>query len=97
MLNSTYQDLVLHEVPRRTIEHDIRLFLEHQLGTVREECVLAPLVKLAVPLFIYIVTVCRYIGTNMSNPTAYSNKDVNFRRCVEYFKSLCHGLESLLP
>jgi hypothetical protein len=27
MLNGTYQDLVLHEVPKSTIEHDIRLFI----------------------------------------------------------------------
>ena len=41
MPNGTYQDLVLHEVPRHTIEHDIRLFLEHKLGVIRKERMLA--------------------------------------------------------
>jgi hypothetical protein len=35
MPNGTYQDPVLHEVPRRTTEHDIRLFLELEVGMVR--------------------------------------------------------------
>ncbi|EUC26647.1 hypothetical protein COCCADRAFT_66777, partial [Bipolaris zeicola 26-R-13] len=70
MSNGTYQDLVLHEVLRSTIEHDIRLFLEHELGIIRKERMLASdwpaqqhilaLVELAVPLFIYAATVCRY-------------------------------------
>ncbi|RYO48185.1 hypothetical protein AA0116_g12702 [Alternaria tenuissima] len=69
MPNGTYQDLVLHEVPRRTIEHDISLFLEHELGVIRKERKLASdwpakqqiiaLVGLAVPLFFYAATVCR--------------------------------------
>ena len=37
MPNDTYQDLVLHEVPRNTIEHNIRLFLEHELGVIQKE------------------------------------------------------------
>jgi hypothetical protein len=41
MANSTYQDLVLYEVPRSTIEHDICLFLEHELGQVRKEHMLS--------------------------------------------------------
>src|SRR5439155_16561086 len=35
MSDGTYQDLVLHEVSKRTIEHDIRLFLEHELREIR--------------------------------------------------------------
>ena len=34
MPNSTNQDLVLHEVQRSTIEHDIQIFLEHELGAI---------------------------------------------------------------
>ena len=34
MLDRTYQDLILHEVPKRIIKHDIRLFLEHELGEI---------------------------------------------------------------
>ncbi|KAF2177552.1 vegetative incompatibility protein HET-E-1 [Zopfia rhizophila CBS 207.26] len=78
MPNGTYQDLVLHEVPQRTIEHDIRLFLEHELGEIREERSLSPdwpsrdqiraLVELAVPLFIFAATACRYIADRRDNP-----------------------------
>ena len=73
MPNGTYEDLVLHEVPKRIIEHDIRLFLEHELNAVQQERLLSldwpttdqiqALVELAVPLFIFATTVCRYIGT----------------------------------
>ncbi|KAF2814318.1 uncharacterized protein BDZ99DRAFT_567968, partial [Mytilinidion resinicola] len=81
MPNGTYQDLVLHEVPRRTIERDIRLFLLHELDIIRKKHMLstdwpAPhqirgLVELAVPLFIYAATVCRYVGADSSDPEEY--------------------------
>ncbi|XP_014560916.1 hypothetical protein COCVIDRAFT_22904 [Bipolaris victoriae FI3] len=88
--NSTYQDLILHEVPRSTVEHDIRLFLEHELNIIRKERMLAPdwpteqqileLVELATPLFIYAATVCRYIGGKGSNPTAFLIKVLQYRK-----------------
>src|SRR5690349_19876533 len=31
----TYQDLVLHEIPRLVIEHDISEFLKHELAQIR--------------------------------------------------------------
>ncbi|KAI1663534.1 G-beta repeat [Pyrenophora tritici-repentis] len=87
MPNGTYQDLVLHEVPRSTIEHDIRLFLEHELGVIRKENMLSAgwptqnqiqaLVELSVPLFIYAATVCRYIGADFSDPEEYLNNVVH--------------------
>jgi hypothetical protein len=92
MPNGTYQDLVLHEVPRSTIEHDIQLFLEHELSSIRKARMLSPdwpavhqiqaLVELAVPLFIYAATVCRYVGTKGSNPEAYLNKVLQYRKAV---------------
>ncbi|KAI9776365.1 MAG: hypothetical protein M1839_000445, partial [Geoglossum umbratile] len=79
MSDRTYQDLVLHEVPQRTIEYDIRLFLEHELREIQKQRSLSPnwpredqiqaLVKLAVPLFIFAATVCRYIADRRDNPT----------------------------
>lgn len=90
MANGTYQDLVLHEVPRSTIEHDICLFLEHELGKIRKERMLAPdwpaqqqilaLIELAVPLFIYAATVCRYIGSKGSSPTAFLNRILQYQK-----------------
>ncbi|KAH8701383.1 hypothetical protein GQ44DRAFT_54930 [Phaeosphaeriaceae sp. PMI808] len=92
MPNGTYQDLVLHEVPKSTIEHDIRLFLEHELGAIRKERMLSSdwpetqqilaLVELAVPLFIYAATVCRYVSTKGSNPKAYLNKVLQYRKAT---------------
>jgi hypothetical protein len=41
MPNGTYQGLVLHEVLRSTIEHDIRLFLEHELSVIRKQRMLS--------------------------------------------------------
>jgi hypothetical protein len=34
MPNGTYQDLVLHEVLKSTVENDIHIFLEHKLGAI---------------------------------------------------------------
>ncbi|KAF2821770.1 vegetative incompatibility protein HET-E-1 [Ophiobolus disseminans] len=90
MANGTYQDLVLHEVPRNTIEHDIRLFLEHELGAIQKERMLGSnwpathqilaLVELAVPLFIYAATVCRYVGTRGSDPEEFLNKVLQYQK-----------------
>jgi hypothetical protein len=90
MPNSTYQDLVLHEVPRSTIKHDIRLFLEHELSVIQRERMLSSdwpandqilaLVELAVPLFIYAATVCRYVGSKGSNPIAFLNKVLQYHK-----------------
>jgi hypothetical protein len=92
MPNGTYQDLVLHKVPKSTIEHDIRLFLEHELGVVQQERMLASdwpaqqqileLVELAVPLFIYAATVCRHVGCKGSSPTAFLNKVLQYQKAT---------------
>ena len=78
MPDGTYEDLILHEVAKQTIEHDICLFLTHELREVREQRSLSQdwpsadqiqaLVKLAVPLFIFAATACRYIGDKRDNP-----------------------------
>ncbi|KAI9862795.1 MAG: hypothetical protein M1813_004291 [Trichoglossum hirsutum] len=90
MSDGTYQDLVLHDVPKRSIEHDIRLFLEHELGEIREQHSLSlkwptrdqiqALVELAVPLFIFAATVCRYVGTRGGDPEEYLNKVLEYRK-----------------
>jgi DNA-binding transcriptional ArsR family regulator len=88
MPDGTYQDLILHKVPRTTIEHDIRLFLRHKLGVIRqkeglpsdwpEEQQIVALVELAVPLFIYASTVCRYISTKGGDPEEYLDKVLQY-------------------
>ena len=78
MPDGSYQDLVLHEVSEKTIEHDITLFLKHKLGEIQEQRSLSrdwpsrdqiqALVELAIPLFIFAATACRYIGDLRDNP-----------------------------
>ncbi|EMD67547.1 hypothetical protein COCSADRAFT_111408 [Bipolaris sorokiniana ND90Pr] len=90
MPNGTYQDLVLHEVAKNTIEHDIRLFYEHELSAIRQARMLSPdwptedqiraLVDLAVPLFIFAATVCRYIGTKGGHPEGYLDKVLQYQK-----------------
>jgi hypothetical protein len=78
MAAGTYQDLILHEVPRVTIEHDLSVFFEHELAKIREErslpldwpgsTRLRALVNIATPLFIFAATVCRFVGETRGNP-----------------------------
>lgn len=78
MSDGSYQDVILHDVQKKTIGHDIALFLEHELGKIREQRSLSPgwpgkdqilaLVKMTTPLFIFAATACRYIGDKRDNP-----------------------------
>ncbi|KAL6833522.1 putative wd40 protein [Trichoderma sp. SZMC 28015] len=66
-----YQDLALHHVPRADIEHDISLFINHKLNSIRKYRSLPhdwpggikiqTLVAMSVPLFIFAATVCRML------------------------------------
>ncbi|KAF2729521.1 hypothetical protein EJ04DRAFT_537814 [Polyplosphaeria fusca] len=90
MPNGTYQDLVLHKVTKNTIENDIRLFYKHELGVICRERELSldwpttdqiqALVELAVPLFIFAATVCRYIGTKSGDPERYLRKVLGYEK-----------------
>jgi hypothetical protein len=78
MPNGTFEDLVLHEVAKETVQHDIRVYLEHELEQIKQQRSLAldwpskdqidALVELAVPLFIFAATACRYISDLRDNP-----------------------------
>jgi hypothetical protein len=76
---TVYQDLVLQDIPRHTIEHDITAFLKHELGKIRDEHDSLPsnwpgeknlqaLVDMAIPLFIFAATVCRFVGDRNWDP-----------------------------
>jgi hypothetical protein len=78
-IEGEYRDLVLHEIPKPIIEHDIAAFLNFELARIRKEyntlspadhqlppdwpgCqVVQALVEMAVPLFIFAATICRFI------------------------------------
>ncbi|MCJ1348667.1 hypothetical protein MMC31_006900, partial [Peltigera leucophlebia] len=78
MSDGTYQDLILHNIPKETIAHDIAVFLEHELRVVSKQRSLPlgwpskeqiqALVEMAIPLFIFASTACRYIGDERDNP-----------------------------
>jgi hypothetical protein len=108
MPNGTYKDIVLHEVPRITIKHDIRRYLEHALGVIQKERKLASdwpakqkiiaLVELAVPLFIYAATVCRYVGSKGSSPAAFLNEVLQYQKAtfLQLDLTYLHVLDQLL-
>lgn len=66
-----YQDLILHDIPRSIVEHDICVYLTHELVAIRKERSLPShwpnddttdlLVQKSNGLFIYIATACRFI------------------------------------
>ena len=78
MPDGTYKDLILHEVAKQTIKHDLHLFFKHELEKIRTDCSLSlewpgerdiqTLVRMAVPLFIFAATVCRFVGETRGNP-----------------------------
>jgi hypothetical protein len=92
MPTGTYQDLVLHEVPRRTIKYDIRLILEYELGTIRERARISFRLAgnatdssagqagcAAAHLYDYCASI---YCTKVSYPTAYSNKVLQHRKAT---------------
>ncbi|QYS98805.1 hypothetical protein H0G86_005965 [Trichoderma simmonsii] len=70
-VEGNYQDLVLHHVPSADIEHDISLFINHKLDSIRQSrprlqdwpsgIEIQRLVTMSVPLFIFAATVCRML------------------------------------
>ena len=66
-----HQDFILHNVLDTIVNHDISLFLEYNLGIIRQECslgadwpdeaVLRQLILNAYGLFIWAATACRFI------------------------------------
>ena len=71
-----HHDFVLHNMSREILDNDISIFLEHNLGIIRQECYLASdwpgehdtnrLVQNANGLFIWAATACRFIREGRS-------------------------------
>jgi NACHT domain len=67
-----HYDLMLHSVPQLVIEHDISIFLRHELAKIKEhksleedwpgEADVQKLVKKSGRLFIYAATACRFLS-----------------------------------
>jgi hypothetical protein len=85
-IRGTYQDLVLHEMSVKIVEHDISVFLANEFRKTRDsfnltvederklstdwpgQQILQDLTQMAVPLFIFAATVCRFINDRRWNP-----------------------------
>ena len=79
---SDYQDFILHHISQPTIEHDITIFLRHELENIRRdregpgctphswpgEAKIELLCKKACGLFLYASTACRFIGDRSWDP-----------------------------
>ncbi|KAL2864135.1 WD domain protein [Aspergillus lucknowensis] len=73
-----HRNLILHEVPMSIIEHDISMFLEDKLGSIRHKRSLSSdwpgyvtvrtLVTMSVPLFIFAATICRLLEDHNLDP-----------------------------
>ena len=66
-----HQDLILQDIPRSIVQHDIAIFLQyefrqiglkHDLQSWPDEMKIQSLVKASDCLFIYAATVCRFVG-----------------------------------
>ncbi|KAJ5106573.1 NACHT and WD40 domain protein [Penicillium angulare] len=69
--NNAYKYLILHDIPRESIKHDLALFLKYRLSEIRQErepplpadwpgnMKFQKLVEMSMPLFIYAATICR--------------------------------------
>ncbi|KAI7968660.1 hypothetical protein EIK77_000069 [Talaromyces pinophilus] len=73
-----HQDLILHEIPRPVIEHDISLYIKNKFSELRRgrslpsdwpgDETIKTLVQRAVPLFISAATLYRFISDTRWNP-----------------------------
>ena len=76
-----HRDVILHDIPPRTIQHDIWVYLKHELTRIRDDHpdqslapdwpgvqALGTLTQLAVPLFIVAATICRFVSELNGNP-----------------------------
>ncbi|CAI7609840.1 unnamed protein product, partial [Penicillium glandicola] len=77
-ITDAHQDLVLHEIEKPVIEHDISLYFKDQFLRLKQRRSLPPdwpgaaatkiLIDKAVPLFIAATTICRFISDVKWNP-----------------------------
>jgi hypothetical protein len=78
MDRDAHQDVALHEIPAPVVEHDLRAFLQDELTRIQETHLLPTtwpnradlqtLVEMALPLFIFAATVCRFVGDRDWDP-----------------------------
>ncbi|KAM0451571.1 hypothetical protein ACHAPV_009910 [Trichoderma viride] len=92
-----YQHVALHQLPEPMLEHDISVFLRHELARIRDDYNVGTfdvlqlpsdwpsdndmkaLVQMAIPLFIFAATVCRFLNHKTSNPADQLRKVLDSR------------------
>ncbi|RSM18537.1 hypothetical protein CDV31_002673 [Fusarium ambrosium] len=100
-IKGKYRDLILHEIPKPIIEHDISEFLHHQLEKARLEhnCQSDPndqldpgwpgtqatniLIEMAIPLFIFAATMCRFIQDPLYDPASQLEKVLSYKSSAQ--------------
>ncbi|KAK0714729.1 WD40-repeat-containing domain protein [Lasiosphaeris hirsuta] len=87
-----YQGLALHRIPEQVVEQDISTFLAYELARIKKEYNgqvplgwpgeddIRTLAQMAVPLFIFAATVCRFVeDKGRSNPAKRLKKVLEYR------------------
>lgn len=87
-----YQGLALHQIPEQVVEQDISTFLAYELARIKKEYNgqvpldwpgeddIRTLAQMAVPLFIFAATVCRFVDDKgRSNPAKRLKKVLEYR------------------
>ncbi|KAK4246670.1 hypothetical protein C7999DRAFT_41908 [Corynascus novoguineensis] len=87
-----YQGLTLHQIPEQVVEQDISTFLAYELARIKDEYNgqvplgwpgegdIRTLAQMAVPLFIFAATICRFVDDKgRSNPAKRLKKVLEYR------------------
>ncbi|KAK3346887.1 hypothetical protein B0T25DRAFT_462128 [Lasiosphaeria hispida] len=90
-----YQGLALHQIPEKVVEQDISTFLASELARIKDEYSgqvpldwpgkdnIRTLAQMAVPLFIFAATVCRFVDDKgRSNPAKRLKKVLEYRKAT---------------
>jgi hypothetical protein len=90
-----YQGLALHQIPEQVVEQDISTFLGYELARIKKayngqlplgwpgEDDIRTLAQMAVPLFIFAATVCRFVDDKgRSNPAKRLKKVLEYRKAT---------------
>lgn len=96
-IEGTYDDFVLHEMPRSEIAHDISQYFTHKLEEIRRDhnitvpmdrqlppewpgySNIRSLAEMAIPLFIFAATVCRFLADRRWHPNDRLEKVLAYR------------------
>ena len=91
MADQAHTDLVLHDIPAIIVEHDIIVYLTSEFEQIRERNRedlpqdwpgngnIRLLAAMAVPLFIFAATICRFIGDDRWDPGAQLEAVLEYR------------------